>query len=72
MDYGYFQRLIEKNPFARPAQIKSMAEIDGKFYKERTLDQMILDHRKITFPSDEAQILNNSSARFWMKMLASN
>ena len=37
-----------------------MAEIDGKFYKERTLDQMILDHRKIAFPSDEAQILNNS------------
>ena len=41
MDYNYFMKLFEKNPYAPPSQIKSIADIEGKFFKDRTLEQMI-------------------------------
>ena len=59
MDIDYFKALIEQNPYARPSEIKKLADIDKKYYKERTLDQMIVNFRKIAFPKEENEILNN-------------
>lgn len=58
MDDDYFKKLLDQNPYLDEAELKRIATVDEKFYKDSRLHRMILDFRKMRFPAEETEVLN--------------
>lgn len=59
MDTKYFERIIEDHPYEKLMYFVRQATIDHKFFKQSTLERLVLASRKILFPNDEKDIFNN-------------
>jgi len=58
MDKVYFQKLIEDNPCQDASYIKKIATIDKKFFKDKVVEHMIQEFRRLKFPREENEVLN--------------
>jgi len=58
MDEDSFKAKLNENPFLEPFEVKKWATANNKYYKDSSLNRLILEFRKMKFPSDETQVLN--------------